>query len=93
MFRECAEVLGIQNKASLQLDCHARWDSTYTMLDVVILYQKAFDRYEDRDSKFLREIGSDLPNEKDWNNVRIITRFLKRFYDVTCKLSGSLYST
>ena len=63
------------------------------MLEVAINYQKAFERLEDIDSKFLIEFGDELPNEHDWNNARNLTRFLKRFYDVTCKVYGSLYCT
>ena len=63
------------------------------MLETVILYQKAFDRLEDKDSNFLKDLGSDMPNEIDWTNARILTKFLKTFYDITCKLSGSSYIT
>ena len=63
------------------------------MLEVAINYQKAFERLEDVDGKLLIEFGDDLPNEHDWNNAMNLTRFLKWFYDVTCKVSGSLYCT
>lgn len=52
-----------------------------------------FDRLEDVDSQFQAEFGDDLPSDFDWLNARILCKFLKKFYDVTCKLSGSLYST
>ena len=93
LFKKCCELTNVNYKSSLQLDCPTRWNSTYLMLEVAINYQKAFERLEDIDSKFLIEFGDELPNEHDWNNARNLTRFLKRFYDVTCKVSGSLYCT
>ncbi|KAF2303022.1 hypothetical protein GH714_012700 [Hevea brasiliensis] len=54
---------------------------------------KAFDRLEDIDNRFQVEFGDELPSEFDWHNARILCKFLKKFYDVTCKLSGCLYST
>ena len=93
MFKKCCESANIKSKASLQLDCPTRWNSTYLMLESAVVYQKAFDKLEDVDSKFLGEFGNDMPSEVDWTKARNLTRFLKRFYDVTCKISGSLYST
>ena len=93
MFKQCAEKSDIKFTKSLQLDCPTRWNSTYLMLETAMLYQKAFDKLEDKDAKFSRDLGDDLPTEQDWKNAKIITKFLKRFYDVTCKLSGALYST
>jgi hypothetical protein len=33
------------------------------------------------------------PKEDDWSNIRHFVQFLKVFYDVTMKISGSLYLT
>ncbi|CAA0828143.1 Unknown protein [Striga hermonthica] len=63
------------------------------MLEIALVFQKAFDKLEDLDEKFLKEFGDQLPCENDWNYVAHFTKFLKRFYDVTCKLSGTLYAT
>lgn len=63
------------------------------MLETVISYQKAFDRFEDKDIKFSNEIGSDFPNERDWSNAKILTKFLQTFYEVTYSFSDSSYPT
>jgi hypothetical protein len=39
------------------------------------------------------EKGLGPPSDEDWANVRHFTNFLNVFYDVTVKISGSLYST
>ena len=35
----------------------------------------------------------DLPNDLDWMNASIFVRCLKTFYDLTLKVSGTLYAT
>ena len=93
MFKQCVEEANLTYQSSLQLDCPTRWNSTYLMLETAISYQKAFDRLEDKDTKFSNEIGLDLPNERDWSNAKILTKFLQTFYEVTCNFSGSSYPT
>ena len=93
MFKLCVEEANLTYGSSLQLDCPTRWNSTYLMLQTAIKYQKAFDKLEDKDKRFLKEFGSDVPTERDWTNAKILARFLKTFYEVTCKFSGSSYST
>ena len=66
MFKQCVHDSNITYQSSLALDCPTRWNSTYLMLETVILYQKAFDRLEDKDPNFLKDLGLDLPNEIDW---------------------------
>lgn len=34
-----------------------------------------------------------IPKNEDWDNARVFVRFLKIFYDVTKKVSGSLFAT
>ncbi|WCJ44146.1 Zinc finger BED domain-containing protein RICESLEEPER 2 [Euphorbia peplus] len=63
------------------------------MLDVALVYQKAFNKLEDLDKKYGEEFVNDILVESDWLNIKNLSRFLKRFYDITCKLSGSAYST
>ena len=92
-FKKCCELANTKSKASVQLDCPTRWNSTYLMLDAALSHQKGFDRLEDVDEKYVIEFGDELPTEFDWASVRNLTKFLKRFYDTTCKMSGSLYCT
>jgi hypothetical protein len=41
----------------------------------------------------LKKKGLGPPSDEDWANVRHFIKNLKVFYDVTMKISGSLYST
>ena len=91
LFKQCVIDCNLTYQSSLALDCPTRWNSIYLMLETTILYQKAFDRLEDKDPNFLKDLGSDLPNEIDWTNARVLTKFLKTFYDITCKFSGASY--
>ncbi|KAL4030457.1 hypothetical protein IC575_008694 [Cucumis melo] len=72
------------------LDVPTRWNSTYMMLEVAVKFEKAFDRLEDEDASYRHDMS---PNKEDWTNARMLIQFLKVFYDVTLKISGSLYTT
>jgi hypothetical protein len=99
-FKSCAERKTIACNASLTLDVPTRWNSTYTMLNVAMKYERAFDLMIDEDSNFVTYLCDDgpekkglgLPNDDDWANVRHLIKFLKVFYNVTMQISGSLYS-
>ncbi|XP_038889356.1 zinc finger BED domain-containing protein RICESLEEPER 4-like [Benincasa hispida] len=67
-----------------------RWNSTYLMLEAAVKFEKAFDRLEDEDFYNIYDLS---PNTEDWTNAKMLIRFLKVFYDVTLKISGSLYTT
>jgi hypothetical protein len=100
-FKSCAERKTIACNASLTLDVLTRWNSIYTMLEVAVKYERAFDLMIDEDSNFVTYLCDDgpgkkglgLPNDDDWANVRHFIKFLKVFYDVTVQISASLYST
>lgn len=47
------------------LDVATRWNSTYIMLDTAIKLRKAFERMEEEDLFFLREIDNDAPQDED----------------------------
>lgn len=63
------------------------------MLDTTIKFNKAFKRMEEEDLYFLREIDNDPPEDEDWENVIILSKFLRRFYDATKMMSDSSYVT
>jgi hypothetical protein len=100
-FKSCAERKTIACNASLTLDIPTRWNSTYTMLEVPVKYERVFDLMIDKDSNFVTYLCDDgpgkkglgLPNDDNWANVRHFIKLLKVFYDVTVHISGSLYST
>ncbi|KAL0541869.1 hypothetical protein IC582_021947 [Cucumis melo] len=60
------------------------------MLEAAVKFEKAFDRLEDEDTSYRHDMS---PNKEDWTNARMLIRFLKVFYDVILKISGSLYTT
>jgi hypothetical protein len=101
MFKSCADRQKVGCHFSLVLDVSTRWNSTYSMLEVVEKYKKAFDRLQEEGGppmSYLLESsggrrGLGPPMDDYWDNVRHFVNFLKVFYDVTKKISGSLYST
>lgn len=76
-------------------DVSTRWNSTYLMLESTLKFHKAFERMEDDDqhcvSYFTEDEGP--PNSDDWENANVFVLFLKSFYDITLKFSGSMYVT
>ena len=100
-FKMCVEREKINYKGSLVLDVPTRWNSTYMMLSVALMFEKAFERYEEEDDKYSshffeeengkRRIGP--PMKDDWENVKVFVKFLKTFYEITLKVSASLHVT
>ncbi|XP_017246678.2 zinc finger BED domain-containing protein RICESLEEPER 2-like [Daucus carota subsp. sativus] len=97
MFMECAKYERIETKRSLILDVDTRWNSTYQMLDVAEKYERAFDRYDTQDPGYKKHLKSGnvdgRPTSQDWVTIRKFALFLKFFYDLTCKISRTLYVT
>ncbi|KAL0539982.1 hypothetical protein IC582_024204 [Cucumis melo] len=89
-FKKCIELEKIACKSYVCLDVPTRWNSTYMMLEAAVKFEKAFDRLEDEDASYRHDMS---PNKEDWTNARMLIQFLKVFYDVTLKISGSLYTT
>ncbi|XP_031131843.1 zinc finger BED domain-containing protein RICESLEEPER 2-like [Ipomoea triloba] len=92
-FRELADLIGVEAKNSLVLDVPTRWNSTYLMLHTALLYQKVFEVYEDHDPSFKSDLGGNVPNFLDWDAVEGLVKILKSFYEMTVRISGSLYVT
>ena len=51
-FKMCIEREKINYKGSLVLDVPTRWNSTYIMPSVALMFEKAFERYEEEDDKY-----------------------------------------
>ena len=87
----------ISNKSLLCLDVEIRWNSTYFMLDAAEKFEAASVRLQYHDAKYKKHFEKEKikdPLEKEgWNRVRVFVKFLKMFYDVTLKFSGSLHVT
>ncbi|XP_019153680.1 PREDICTED: zinc finger BED domain-containing protein RICESLEEPER 2-like [Ipomoea nil] len=92
-FRDLAEYSGIEQKTSLCLDVPTRWNSTYLMLQSALIYQKVFDDYEYSDNSFKSDLGDSIPTSLDWESVNNLVKLLKCFYEMTIRISGSLYVT
>ncbi|XP_019198271.1 PREDICTED: zinc finger BED domain-containing protein RICESLEEPER 2-like [Ipomoea nil] len=93
-FRELADVMGVVAKKSLCLDIPTRWNSTYMMLSAALLYEKVFEEYASSDSGFKSDLGeNNIPNFMDWETISGLVQILKSFYEMTVRISGSLYVT
>ncbi|GMI75889.1 hypothetical protein HRI_001258200 [Hibiscus trionum] len=57
----------------LCLDVCTRWNSTYLMLDTAQNFERAFERFEEQDTKFKAELelGEDWPTIEDWSKEEI----------------------
>ncbi|XP_077249164.1 zinc finger BED domain-containing protein RICESLEEPER 2-like [Tasmannia lanceolata] len=92
-FKSCVEKERITCKSSHCLDVPTRSNSTYNMLKIVLKFRKAFEWFGDEDVLFVAELKDGCPNDEDWDNARVLTQFLKFFYEATLRLTGSLYVT
>ncbi|KAM6571670.1 hypothetical protein CsatA_015750 [Cannabis sativa] len=95
-FKESCMDANIESKALLCLDVVTRWNSTYMMLEAAIKFKKAFDNLEG-DANYTRYFDEERmvgpPSNLDWEKAGVFVSFLKRFYDLTNRFSGSLYVT
>lgn len=87
-FEEAARQLEISSTKKLSLDCKTRWNSTYLMLSVAIIYKDVFKRLKGRDPQY-----DCLPTERDWELAKNVCDRLLVFYEVTIMFSGSKYPT
>ncbi|CAN1135792.1 Zinc finger BED domain-containing protein RICESLEEPER 2 [Linum perenne] len=94
-FKACVHEEKLDSKKLVCLDVETRWNSTYLMLQLVVAFQRAFERLEEKDLVFRSELqkSKGTPMETDWVYVKSLLPFLKSFYDATSKVSGSLYVT
>ncbi|GKB14705.1 zinc finger BED domain-containing protein RICESLEEPER 2-like protein [Tanacetum coccineum] len=93
-FKEYAEIEKCPSTKSLILDVPTRWNSTYLMLDAAQKYERAFARYDSEDRHYRDDLEkTGVPIASDWANVRRLTKFLEHFYELTLKVSGTLYVT
>ena len=92
-FKEISAFVGIDCQSSLSLDVPTRWNSTYLMLQTACLYERAFDKYDEQESSFRADLRDDVPDYCDWINAKQIVDMLKLFYEMTLRISGSLYVT
>ncbi|XP_024963216.1 zinc finger BED domain-containing protein RICESLEEPER 2-like [Cynara cardunculus var. scolymus] len=92
-FRELVELLEVEEKSSLYLVVPTRWNSTYMMLRTAIAYRQVFETYESSDNAFTLDLGDSVPLYVHWLSVDSMVIFFKTFYEMTIRISGSLYVT
>lgn len=96
-FEACSEKEKLDSKSLLCLDVSTRWNSTYKMLNVAQVYEKAFDRYAVVDNNFSIAMskgpGHGRPTKSDWINARILIQLLQKFEELTNSVSASHYIT
>ncbi|XP_062103927.1 zinc finger BED domain-containing protein RICESLEEPER 2-like [Humulus lupulus] len=100
-FKEACKDVNVESKALLCLDVVTRWNSTYMMLEAALKFKKAF-RYLEGDANYTKYFEEERvngekvdgpPDNTDWTNAEVFVKFLKAFYELTLKFSGSLYVT
>ncbi|XP_062099949.1 zinc finger BED domain-containing protein RICESLEEPER 2-like [Humulus lupulus] len=100
-FKEACKDVNVESKALLCLDVVTRWNSTYMMLEAALKFKKAF-RYLEGDANYTKYFEKERvngekfdgpPDNIDWTNAEVFVKFLKAFYELTLKFSGSLYVT
>ncbi|XP_039032840.1 zinc finger BED domain-containing protein RICESLEEPER 2-like [Hibiscus syriacus] len=83
-FEEAARHLAIDCSKKLSLDCKTRWNSTYLMLSVAIVYKDVFKCLKQRETQY-----RSLPTDRDWELASSICGKLQLFYKVTLMFSGT----
>ncbi|CAN1340484.1 Zinc finger BED domain-containing protein RICESLEEPER 2 [Linum perenne] len=100
-FKRAAANMLLTCKQELQVDMPTRWNATYTMLEHAEPYENAFRCYESMVPSFVTDLNKVLhagvvvgpPGPNDWIKVRWMMEYLKKFYDLTCLVSGTSYVT
>ncbi|CAN0884923.1 Zinc finger BED domain-containing protein RICESLEEPER 2 [Linum grandiflorum] len=101
IWKRATNSMNIQCKKSLTLDVPKRWNSTYLMLESVEPFEAAFPVYAGMCSAFEIDLNKLVHRDfiigtlgaEDWENVRWMMEYLKKFYDLTCLMSGTSYVT
>ncbi|KAF7835255.1 zinc finger BED domain-containing protein RICESLEEPER 2-like [Senna tora] len=97
-FKGFVEKEKIETKSLVSLDIATRWNSMYLMLEHAMKFEKVFERMEDDDDEFTSHFREEpnragLPCHSDWRNASVFVQFLRVFYSITVRFSGSLYVT
>ena len=88
LFQCVEQVGGIDTSIGLRSNRVTRWNSTYTMLESVINYRRAFQSLSliDKNYKW-------CPSNDEWFRSISMCEFLKPFYTMTNLIVGSSYPT
>jgi len=91
LFDTCARVVTVHCEDSLCLDVCKRWNSTLLMLNMALKFEKTFKRFNNDHCSFEKELKENVHTKKDWENAKVLAKFLEQFYEATKRMSGSLY--
>ncbi|CAL5001121.1 unnamed protein product [Urochloa decumbens] len=87
-FEEIIKQLGITYRRRPNIDIATRWNSTYLMLEICLELKRAFESLAQQDPEYAY-----APSLQEWDKAKVVSGFLKTFYDATKVISGSLYPT
>ncbi|CAN1185495.1 Putative AC transposase [Linum perenne] len=94
VWKRCKNSMVNECKKALTLNVPTRWNSTYLMLESAEPYASAFSPYEGMLQTFKADLDKMMHGgDEDWVNVRWMMEYLKKFYDLTCLVSRTLYVT
>ena len=82
-FEHAANQLKIKYAKKLVLDCPTRWNSTYFMLSVALMYKDVYVCAQQRDPHY-----KCLPEESDWQLGTIMVEHVQPFYKLIEFFSG-----
>ena len=88
-FERTANQMNIKYGRRITLDCKTRWNSTYVMLSIALVYQSVFDRLASKE----KLCAHFKPTTDDWEFARELCGRLRMFFDATELLSGTSYVT
>ncbi|XP_026378487.1 zinc finger BED domain-containing protein DAYSLEEPER-like [Papaver somniferum] len=84
-FLDIVDTLGMSVvRRGIRQDVKTRWNATYLMLDSCLVYRSVFAHLKEVDSDY-----KDCPTDEEWDQIEVVTKFLKTFYDLTTLFSGS----
>ncbi|XP_074367079.1 zinc finger BED domain-containing protein RICESLEEPER 1-like [Apium graveolens] len=70
------------------MDVPHRWNSTFEMLDVALIYEETFTRLEFMNKNYVHN-----PSKEEWKVAHVVRDCLKIFDDASVHFSGSKYPT
>ena len=89
MFEDTANHrLKLSCSKSLVFDCKTRWNSTYLMFEIALIYKDVFTCLKHCDNQYKH-----LPIEVEWELARVVCEHLKPFYTRTKMFSRTKYPT
>jgi hypothetical protein len=81
---------GLDTTKGLCLDVSAGWNSTHMMLRDALYYKAIFMRLKSSNRRRYEKI---TPSPSEWSMAFKLFQFLKKFFDLTELLFGTLYPT